>query len=264
MKLTYGLKSIIEKTVYSAGKLAYGIGAQKYFDIKINGKDNLPESSAVLAFNHTFGLDGIFTCTSIPRQIHQLIQFEGVYNRNLYRTLGLWSFGFIPVSVGGISETGMIDETSINKQMNLRAIKRSIDYLKSYDDFVGIFIDGPANRLIDQNGKPLPKSQRKSSESAATIALNSGKPIVPIGLWMPENLAERLWEFGYDKQKENMNYLKSRKIQLADRGENYLIPYQINIGKPIDPKNIEGKNSEKRKMLTEIVRSEIIRLSERN
>lgn len=261
MHAKYGLKRIIEKSVYSSARAVYGLSATKYFNIGVSGLEKLPEGSAVLAFNHTFGLDGIFTCVGFPRQIHHLIQFEGVYNRSPYNQLCLWALGFIPVSVGVLDENKKVKIKSINEIMNTHALKRSEDYLRTYRDFVGIFIDGPASRLLDEANTPIQKEQRIASGSAAHIAIASNKPLVPVGTFMPEDLGKRLWEFGYDKHKKNIRYLENRKRKLIKQGCEYLIPYEINIGEPIYPDELEGNISQKRKRLTELVKAEIVRLS---
>lgn len=261
MKSRYFLKRIVEKSIYSIGQKIYGLNAKRYFDTKLNGAENLPEGSAVLAFNHCFGLDGIFTCVSFPRQIHHMIQFEGVYNRNAYNRLCLWGVGFIPVSVGEVDENKITKKGSIDDARNIRALKRAEDYLKSYSDFVGIFIDGPASRLLDENNKPIERERRMASGSAALVAIASKRPIVPVGLYMPEDMQEKLWEFGYDRHKQNIRFLKARKKSLEQQGETGLIKYNINIGKPIYPESLEGNNSQKRKELTRLIKDEIVKLS---
>jgi 1-acyl-sn-glycerol-3-phosphate acyltransferase len=261
MQLKYALKKRVERACYSLAKKFATKKAEGYFNVSVNGIENIPESSAILAFNHTFGLDGAFTCMHLPKQVHQLIQFEGVYNKKFKNRLYGWAVGFIPVSVGEIDEQNKI--TNINERVNLRAMTRARDYLKSYNDFIGIFIDGPACRLYSPDGKILKKNQRTASESAAMLSIITKKPIVPIGLWMPEPIAEKLWEFGYDKEKENTEYIQKRKAELILKNYDFLIPYQINIGQPIYPENLDCPKKEKRQKLTELVKSEIVRLSEK-
>lgn len=264
MKIKYGLKRIVEKAVYASVNAIYNPKMEKYFRIEVKNKERIPEGSAVLAFNHTLGLDGLFTCFGLyPRQVHHLIQFEGVCDRGLGGKVGLWAGGFIPVSVGTLDENGNLKENSVNDQMNSRAIRRAKDYLVSYDDFVGIFVDGPAARLINSDGKPLEKDKRQTSESAALISLTSGRPVIPVGTYASEEITKRLWEFGFDQAEKNMWYLKNRKQKLEYQGEDPLINYEIRIGKPIFPTEIEGKGSERRRILTEMIKKEIVRLSQK-
>lgn len=265
MKIQYALKRLIEKTTYGVVSARCSFTISRYFNpiLKDTDKAKLPEGSAILAFNHTFGLDGILISLGIPRQIHYLIQSEDVCDKNIANKLTSWAIGFIPVSVGKLDENGKLENNSVNRGMNIQACRRAEAYLETHKDYVGIFIDGPASRLVDIIGKPIPKSKREASEIAASLSILSGRPIVPVGTHMPEDVANKLWEFGEKYQKSNQEYIETRKKTFTKEKE-ALIPYQINVGNPILPTDIEGKNGEKRKRLTEMVRKEIIRLSEEN
>ena len=262
MKLKYQIKRAIENVSYNVGSILYNLEVKKYFDVELNGEDKLPGGSAVLAFNHTFGLDGMLTCLGFPRPIHHLIQYEGIHDKSLRNRICSWAVGFIPVSVGILDEEGKLKVNSVNSNINRRAWRRARDYLENYRDFVGVFIDGPASRLLDKNGKPIPKCERTASESAASFSLSTERPIVPVGIWMPEDVAERLWEFGPKKKEENAAYLLDRQKKFKTKKE-ALIPYQINVGMPIYPMELNVRSSEKRKILTEMLKREIVRLGEK-
>lgn len=214
----------------------------RYLDFKIGGFENLVERSAIVVPNHVTGIDGVILTTILPRHTHFLIQNEGLYNSNLKMNFFCWLTGEIPINV-----ESNIDPKSIN---------RARDYLRLYNDFVGVFSEGPAKKLLDATGKVIEVKDRKHSPTAAIIAVKEGVPLIPIGLRTSDEIKKNLWEIPDVKEKQD--YLR-RLVKTSGK-----IPYSVNIGLPIYPRAV-GSDSEIRRevvRLTKEVRAEVIRLYE--
>ena len=240
VSLGYYLKRyFIEKPCYRMACLFFDkILFGKYFDFNIKGLENIPKKSAIIVPNHCIGIDGILLSIKIPKQIHFLIKYEGVYNSKL--KIPCWMTGGIPVKV---------DKRSSNKAV----LKRTSEYLKKSNDLCGIFSGGPSNELINEKTMEIiPLGQRDHYDGAAGIAIKRGVDIVPIGLRVAEDISKKLWSFK-DKSKENRMYMKEYKKR-GGKG----ITYHINIGKPISP---EGYNPKRKEELTKIVKKEICKLA---
>ncbi len=261
------LKSPAEAFTQGAGKLFYEFTTRNHFNVQMSGEENLEQvDSGVIALNHCMCLDGIFTCLKLPKMIHYLIQYENVCNKNWKNEVSRWAVGFIPVSLGELDAAGNVKKETIDYSMNIRAIKRGVDYLRTRDDLVGVFIDGAA-RTLKSEGRITALEDRNTEAGGALavwMAIQAQKPIIPVGLWMPDPERTRLFEYG-GKEENHRQYVKNRICVRAKHNEDPRIPYQINIGTPIFPLEIERMQPLEKKAykqsLAEQVQREIIRLS---
>jgi 1-acyl-sn-glycerol-3-phosphate acyltransferase len=255
-KIRYSAKRIVEKVVYNSARAFYSWSLNRAFNVKLEGERNLPNGPGIIALNHCLGLDGFLTAITIPKQIHYFIQYEGVYERNLYNRMACWGLGYIPASVA----------EKPNKRINLESFRRAKDYLKLFSDLVGIFIDGPAMDLT-VNGKVLSLIERRPKLKHGGAALffcanDSGNreiPIIPVGMWAHESVKALLWKTGFDEREQTERYLREEK----NKGNK--IKYVIRIGEPIYPDNPELNGltkANRNERLTQILEEKIIDLSQ--
>ncbi len=251
MKLSYLAKRPVERTIWQTLKPFYSLTSGRYFNITSEGVENLPNDSAIIAQNHSFAFDGLFTSLALPKQIHYFIQREKVYERNIWNHISFWALGLLPVHV----------DSKMSRE-DYQSFLRAQDYLKSFPDLVGIFIDGPAKELkID--GKIIPKEEREVKPGASALYFRVNQdiniPIIPVGTWLPERIAKQLWQADWQNRGVTNSYLR-RLLEREGR-----IDYQVRVGKPIysSDKRLQGLNkNEKKEVLEETLKQEIIRLSQ--
>ncbi len=191
------------------------------FNPKIYGKENIPKESSILVANHATSLDGILVSMFTKKQIHFWIQYENVYEKNPKL---LESIGEIPVKV---------KELDIKFWKNI-TLKRSLFYLKNTNDFIGIFPEGPMEKL----------NKNKTYRGAINLACEyekihkNRKKIVPVGLWVPEKYNEKINKYtsGFDSKKV-INVLKENTFRR--------IPYYAFFGEGIEVKSCNSKEQKK-------------------
>lgn len=221
-KAKYNAKRIVEVTSLKLTKPLRKWLIHRRLNVNINGLEKKPrDSSFIEVFNHTTYGDGFVLGTYREnRVIHFLIQKEDPEkrlssSRRIIYDFLIWVWGQIGVSV--VVEKGKI------KSGNKEAIKRSIDYLLTFDrDVIGVFPEGPTMNMREyiKTGKKPPLYR-----GAAYIALATKKPIVPVGVYVdvPEELRLALFE----RTRENRRIIKKH---IKEHGK---IDYRISIGDPI-------------------------------
>lgn len=243
-KAKYNAKRLIEVASQKLCRPFARWGLQRRLNINVIGSEKKPkDSSFIEVFNHATYADGLILGTYEHRTIHFWIQKEDPENRlsiarrTLYSFL-IWMWGHIGVNVLAGSAIST-NKKATNKKListNKKAIKRSIDYLCSFNqDVVGIFPEGPTMYARDyaENGERLPIHR-----GAADIALAAEKPIpiVPIGIYVdvPEYLKPIIFERKRENKKIIENYIK--KYGKLD--------YRITVGDPIYVKNRSNNSCE--------------------
>ena len=230
-------KELRERIVrYVTGPLA-----ERWLDVKIDGLENIPEESFIVAPHHQIGLDGWIIKNEFikkaKRVIHWWTQFEGVFNSR-WRGL-LEQFEEIPLSLK-------------NNKSYPEVIKQSTLWLENTNDIIGIF-ESPSENGIERDEVrrliriiPIYDPYRPNFGGAVTLASKSKKPIVPISEWCPHEASIKLWQWGYGgpyRIAQNFGYMEAKKK----------IPYYIQIGKALHPKQF----SNKQELREEVRRSQI-------
>jgi 1-acyl-sn-glycerol-3-phosphate acyltransferase len=259
-KVNYYLKELVATPIYHATRIKYLRLLGQYFSFTQSGFENLPRESAVLAMNHHSGLDGFLVSAGVaPRRVHYLAQVSGINSQPAIK-LFLWAYGEIPVIIPENRSIMGTDEEKLQKikenSTNMAAMRRAIDYLRISKDYVGIFVDGPAKDLRDQNYRLKPLEERSCSESAILIASAANKMIIPVSVNLPERVCDALWEYNWKDRRAKEEWIKS---YVAERGK---IPCELKAGKPIDPRGEQfGKNGEKRRVeVSRVLKEAIIEL----
>jgi 1-acyl-sn-glycerol-3-phosphate acyltransferase len=228
-KINYYLKRPVEALTYAFCSWRVKKMAKKYFQIGVEGLENLPAESAIIVPNHEIGIDSGLLGITMPRKIHYLVQKEGVYDSRA--TMLLWALGQIPVNVRGGS--------------NREVVKRAGDYLNYSRDFLGIFGEGPSMNL-DVGGEPLPVLKREYQAGAAHFAINKRKEIIPVALVTREEIVRNFWNFPWNEQEEKFRDLGK---YVKEKGK---VPYRVCVGKPLW--------CEQKRELTARVKEEICRM----
>jgi 1-acyl-sn-glycerol-3-phosphate acyltransferase len=252
MEWHYWLKRAVERTACLALELKLIPRINKYFNVQINGLENLPKKPAIIVPNHCMMVDGAITKMKIlshtNRIIHYWVQKEGVYEK-LENKVVLWSAGDIPVKVDGRSDNSSVFE-------------RTRQYLEWTDnDLIGVFSEGPSMKLIDKEGNMIPIEERRHYPGAAWAAIVNGAPIIPMGIRSSEVIEIEARKYHQSNKKGALQFIKEYTQAHGKQ------PYYINIGKPIYPP-ILGPDVQKREErkatrdLTEAVRKEVIRLAQ--
>lgn len=274
-KAKYTAKRAVEVISQKLSKPLARYILQRRLEVKVIGSEKKQrESSFVEVFNHvTYGDGFILGSQERDRIVHFWIQKEDPekrlsHLRRVSYNFLIWMWGHIGVSVA-------VEEGRL-KFSNKEAIKRSIDYLKAFEeDVIGVFPEGPTMDM----GKYIKTGEKPPLyRGAAYIALATKKPIVPVGVYVdvPEELRLAIFE----RTRENRRIIKR---YIKEHGK---LNYRISIGDPLyvvgesgnscrfvtgDPKNplhTENVYFESKKDLEEILINEAMdrcyRLAEPN
>ena len=141
---------------YNGVKKVVGVPLKLFFDVRVNGLENIPEENYILAGNHKSMWDVILLANSIPTNIRFMGKkelFDNPILENFFRKAGAF-----PVDREGI---------------DINAIKTSLRLLKE-GHTIGIFPEGTRNKT---KAITLP-----FKEGVTRIAAKTGKVIVPFGI----------------------------------------------------------------------------------
>jgi 1-acyl-sn-glycerol-3-phosphate acyltransferase len=248
------LKRAVEYVTHKIAAPIFRNFASMYFDVNIIGE--LPKGAGICVFNHNVNFDGLINGAFLNRDMHYLVQREGIYNHLLLRPF-FWASGQIPINVD-ISNGGNIGATVARRCKEYSQEKR----------LIGIFSEGPSSRLLDSSGNVIPVEDRKHYPLAAGMALSKHIPIIPIGLYTDPKIGQDLWrDIGFTKSRKYMNdYNKAKRKDLLVRGigdRRFRASYVIAIGKSIQVENYLPKNSQSIEHLTNEVQDRLIGLVNR-
>ena len=141
---------------YNGVKKVVGVPLTLFFDVRVNGLENIPEENYILAGNHKSMWDIILLANSIPTNIRFMAKKE------LFENSLLESFfskaGAFPVDREGI---------------DINAIKTALRLLKD-GETIGVFPEGTRNKT---KAITLP-----FKEGVTRIATKTNKVIVPFGI----------------------------------------------------------------------------------
>ncbi len=133
------------------------------FRLRVTGIERVPERGpAILAGNHVSGLDGVVVALVVGRLRRRATRFLAAaeFFERFPASWALRTYRQIPLRRGG-GDTGALDEA-------IRAIRSGA--------LTGIFPEGRVN--------PDPQSGlQRGRRGLARIALASGAPVIPVGVW---------------------------------------------------------------------------------
>lgn len=130
------------------------------FDVQ--GKENLPSGPKIVIANHTYVTDAFILPFIFPEKLHFLIQ-DDIFTLPVVGRILAWA-DQIPVAIGQGKE----------------ALKAAKDKLAMGNSVV-IFPEGQLN-----NAEGL----RRAGSGAAILALQSGVPLVPMGIYVPSEFVK--------------------------------------------------------------------------
>jgi len=208
--------------------------SRMFFNFKIIGKENLPKESAILVANHCTPMDGFLVSSMIFNQIHFFIQYEGIYYTRVGKFLKYSGEIFVKV-----------------KEANMGAMKKSRYVLTKTNDYIGIFPEGP---MKDMGKLETPYG------GAAYLSKLTGKDIIPIGIFVPEEQRQFLEEKGNFHDFKPLDLLK-KHYKINKLGKTL---YVINVGKSRNISEIRTGNTKQKIIeLTDILQDDSQRLSEK-
>lgn len=153
----------MNRGAYSLGRLAIGSVARLIYRPHIEGRENIPRSGGViLASNHLSFIDSIAIPVAAPRPVHFLAKssyFDGTGFRGWASRTFFTSIGAIPVRRG--------------------AGQAALDAL---DQQRQILNQGRAVALYPEGTRSLDGRLYKGRTGVAFLALQTGAPVVPVGL----------------------------------------------------------------------------------
>lgn len=142
---------------YNGIKKVVGVPMKLFFDVRVNGLENIPEGNYILAGNHKSMLDIPLLACNLPTNIHFMAKKE------LFKTPILARF-FRKVGAFPVDREGS----------DITAIKTSLRLLKE-GEVIGIFPEGTRNKT---KALTLP-----FKDGVARIATKTKKVIVPFGIY---------------------------------------------------------------------------------
>lgn len=141
---------------YNGVKKIVGLPMKLFFDVRVNGLENIPEENFILAGNHKSMWDIILLANSIPTNIRFMAKKE-LFNNSFTKSF-FSKAGAFPVDREGI---------------DINAIKTSLRLLKE-GETIGVFPEGTRNKT---RAIILP-----FKEGVTRIATKTKKVIVPFGI----------------------------------------------------------------------------------
>ena len=141
---------------YNGVKKVVGVPLKLFFDVKVNGLENIPEENYILAGNHKSMWDVILLATSIPTNIRFMAKKE-LFNSQITESF-FSKAGAFPVDRDNI---------------DINAIKIALRLLKE-GETIGVFPEGTRNKT---KALTLP-----FKEGVTRIATKTKKVIVPFGI----------------------------------------------------------------------------------
>ncbi|MBN1377330.1 1-acyl-sn-glycerol-3-phosphate acyltransferase [Candidatus Woesearchaeota archaeon] len=225
-------ESFIKKLDYKRTCLFLRGVIKSYCDVNIYNKKNLPDKSAVLAFNHSTVLDGgmvsvIFS--TFHKKTHFWVQYEGVYE---VRPDFVKNIEQIPVKVE-------------NKMSNFKyflntTIKMSLDYMYNTNDYICIF---PQGSMSNKNYENEVHSGIAYLIERYEKKYNEEKQVVPMGLYIKDEDKEIINKYGGLKRIKLWNFFV--------KNFHKKIGYHINIGEPLYLSDLEGDKNKKSEIILE-------------
>jgi 1-acyl-sn-glycerol-3-phosphate acyltransferase len=128
-----------------------------FLQYHVEGREHIPAGPKIIVGNHPYATDGFVLPQIFKEQLHFAIQANVFDIPILGRLLTL--AGQIPVKVGEGQEM----------------LKSAIEWLEKGQDIV-IFPEGRLN---------FGKDMHRAGSGAALLALQTGAPVVPLGIWTP-------------------------------------------------------------------------------
>ncbi len=145
------------------GVALVGAAGRVFFRIRVSGVDHVPATGpAIVVCNHISALDGVALALVVGRDRRRMIRF--LAGAEFFRTRmfgwALRTYRQIPVRRGE-GDSGALDEA-------IRTVRSGA--------LAGVFAEGRVNPRPEQG---LQRGRR----GAARIAIASGAPVVPVGIW---------------------------------------------------------------------------------
>ena len=152
--------------LYTVGYIVLVAFVRLFYGLRIVGRENIPDGSALICANHSNSLDPVYLCAAVDRsqQVHMMAKKEIFKTRLL-----TWLFkkvGAFPVD---------------RSTADISAIRTTLKYLKSGCK-VGIF---PEGTRVSQDDSVQAK------HGALKLAERSGAPIVPVYIPRKKRLFRR-------------------------------------------------------------------------
>lgn len=141
---------------YNGVKKVVGVPLKLFFDVRVNGLENIPDENYILAGNHKSMWDIILLATSIPTNIRFMGKKE-LFNNSITKNF-FSKVGAFPVDRDNI---------------DINAIKTSLRLLKQ-GETIGVFPEGTRNKT---ENLILP-----FKKGVTRIAIKTKKVIVPFGI----------------------------------------------------------------------------------
>ena len=207
--------------------LKYGVGkfVNRYFDIDVKGKENVPDYSCVIATHHCVSFDWMFMLDSLDRRCHAWFD-EDVIKRN----------GFIE---------GFLELICVrtDKEATRAHLRRTMDlskfWLENDDGYIVSVTDGPSKYLLNEDGEGhLPLKDRRIYGGLIDFAYKSDSVLIPYASKIPEEHSDAL--FTSKGIRNDFRYVRKNKK----------IPYKGMFGKPMISKKV-GDKREFRKLVRE-------------
>jgi len=206
----------IRKLTYNGIRYVVGKIINRYFDIDVKGKENVPDTSCVIATHHTVSFDWMFMLNSLERTCHAWFD-EDVMRRN------------------GMIE-GFFEQICVrtDKEATRAHLKRTMElskfWLENDDGYVVSVTDGPSKYLLNEDGEGhLPLKDRPLYGGLADLAYKTDSIIIPYASKIPEEHSNAL--FASKGVRNDFRYMRQNKK----------IPYGGMFGKPLVPKEVGNK-----------------------
>ena len=188
----------------------------RWLDIRAEGLDNIPAGPCIIVTHHCLYFDSFVIGTTLKRKVHGWIDEDAFSKPGLRFLCSLLEQ--IPVKTGRRASRGDYRKT---KEM-------SFLWLKNTNEPVVLTNDGASRYLFDEDGNIKDLSSRMNYSGAASLAIETGIPVIPVASRVSEEYQRELF---VSRGLKSIRYLE----------RNRKIPYLIYFSEPINPSQYQNK-----------------------
>jgi 1-acyl-sn-glycerol-3-phosphate acyltransferase len=206
-----------KRLVYNAIRTATILLGKRYLNTHVEGKENIPRTSAIIATHHCVNFDWALMLNILGRRCH------GWFDDAVMKTGGHLErfFEIIPVKT---------DKTATKNDIR-RTKELSRYWLENTNEFVVSVTDGPSKLLLREDKTVMDLSERPIHSGLVSVAFDTGVAVVPYASWIPEKHREAL--FASKGILKDIDYLE----------EHRKIPYRGMFSTPLYSANFRGKKT---------------------
>jgi 1-acyl-sn-glycerol-3-phosphate acyltransferase len=188
----------------------------RWLDVRVEGLENIPEGPCIIVTHHCLYLDSCVIGTVLKRKAHGWID-EDVFLKPGLRFL-----------CNVLEQIPVVTGSRASREDYRKTKEMSCMWLKNTNEHVVLTNDGASRFILDENGQIRDLASRINHSGAASLAMDTGVPVVAVASWVCQEHQKELF---VSRGLKSIKYMeKNRKI-----------PYLIHFSESINPSRYQSK-----------------------